>query len=302
MKDITHKPESLRSARATSTIHMPAFCVDMLRERTVEKGDALEIAKSSGYLAAKKTWELLPLCHPLPLQNIDIDYELSEASVRIEATVELVGATGVEMEALTAASVTALTLYDMLKPHAGTDLSITDTKLLRKTGGKSHFKRQIAGEMQAAILVVSAEIADGKKPDKAGKFLAQRLIEAGLSIHEHEVVASDEQAIRDHVLNWADEGIELIITLGGTGISPDDCSVDALQTLISKPMPGIMEAARGHGQRRTPYALMSRGVAGLVDKSLLITFPGSRRGAEETLDALLPGLVHALEVVRAFKE
>lgn len=301
MKDITHKPESLRSARATSTIHMPAFCVELLRNREVEKGDALEIAKSSGYLAAKKTWELLPLCHPLPLQNIDIAYELNETSVRIEARVELVGATGVEMEALTAASVTALTLYDMLKPHAGTDLSITDTKLLNKTGGKSHFKRQIAGEMQAAILVVSPDIAAGKKSNKAGDFLAERLSVSGFSIHEHEVVADDEQAIRDHVQNWANAGIELIITLGGTGISPDDCTVDALQPLITRAMPGIMEAARGYGQRRTPYALMSRGIAGLVEQSLLITFPGSQRGAEETLDALLPGLVHALEVIRAFK-
>ncbi|MGB1580092.1 MAG: bifunctional molybdenum cofactor biosynthesis protein MoaC/MoaB [Nevskiales bacterium] len=301
MKDITHKPESLRSARATTTIHMPAFCVELLRERKAEKGDALEIAKSSGYLAAKKTWELLPLCHPLPLQNIDIEYELRETSVYIEAEVSLVGATGVEMEALTAASVTALTLYDMLKPHAGTDLSITDTKLLKKTGGKSHFKRNIVGDMQAAILVVSSDVASGKKPNKTGNFLEERLQEAGFSIHKHEAITDDAQGIRDQVSSLAEAGVELIITLGGTGVSPDDCTVDALQPLITKEMPGIMEAARGYGQRRTPYALMSRGVAGLVKQSLLITFPGSKRGAEETLDALLPGLVHALEVIRAFK-
>ena len=302
MKDITHKPDSFRSARATTTIHMPAFCVELLRERKAEKGDALEIAKSAGYLAAKKTWELLPLCHPLPLQNIDIDYKLGETSVCIEVEVSLVAATGVEMEALTAASITALTLYDMLKPHAGTDLSITDTKLLKKVGGKSHYRRMINGDMQAAILVVSPAIAAGNKPDKAGAFLAERLTEAGFSIHEHEVVADDTQALSDHVQNWAQQGIELIITVGGTGISPDDCTIDALQPLITKEMPGIMEAARGYGQRRTPYALMSRGIAGLVDHSLLITFPGSQRGAEETLDALLPGLVHALEVLKAFQK
>lgn len=301
MKDITHKPDSLRSARATATLHMPAFCVALLRDRKVEKGDALEIARAAGYLAAKKTWELLPLCHPLPLQNIDIEYQLGEASVTIEAEVSLVGATGVEMEALTAASITALTLYDMLKPHAGTELHISDTRLLSKTGGKSHFRRQIAGSMQAAILVVSPEIAAGKKPDRAGEFLAARLTEAGLSLHEHEVITADSQAVRDHVQNWAEEGVELIVTLGGTGISPDDVTIDALRPLITREMPGIMEAARSHGQRRTPYALMSAGIAGLVQQSLLITFPGSQRGAEETLDALLPGLVHALEVIRAFK-
>ena len=305
MKDITHKPDSLRSARATTTIHMPAFCVELLRERKAEKGDALEIARSSGYLAAKKTWELLPLCHPLALQNIDIDYELFETSVKIEVEVSLVGSTGVEMEALTASSVVALTLYDMLKPHAGTDLSITDTRLLKKTGGKSHYRRLVsannANQLRAAILVVSPSIAAGKKPNKAGEFLAERLSEAGLHIHDHEVLTADEQAISDHVNNWAQEGIELIITLGGTGISPDDCTIDAVAPLISRDMPGIMEAARAYGQRRTPFALMSRGVAGFVEQSLLITFPGSQRGAEETLDALLPGLIHALEVAKAFK-
>ena len=214
----------------------------------------------------------------------------------------MVGATGVEMEALTAASITALTLYDMLKPHAGTDLSITDTKLLKKTGGKSHFRRDIVGNMRAAILVVSPPIAQGQKKDKAGDFLEQRLKKAGFSIHEHEVVTDDAQAIRDHVQNWVEDDIELIITVGGTGISPDDCTVDAVRSLISREMPGMMEAARGHGQRRTPYALMSRGIAGLIQHSLLITFPGSQRGAEETLDALQPGLVHALEVIRAFRQ
>ncbi len=301
MKNITHKPESLRSARATATLHMPAFCVELLRERKAEKGDALEIARAAGYLAAKKTWDLLPLCHPLPLQNITIDYQLNDTAVSIEAEVSLVGATGVEMEALTAASITALTLYDMLKPHAGTDLSITDVRLLGKTGGKSHYRRSVSEGMQAAILVVSPAIALGEKADNAGAYLAESLEAAGFTIHEHEVITDDAQALQDHVRNWSDMGIELIITLGGTGISPDDCTIEAVHPLITREMPGIMEAARHYGQRRTPYALMSRGVAGLVDRSLLITFPGSQRGAAETLEALLPGLAHALEVIKAFR-
>ncbi len=301
MKDITHKPDTLRSARATATIRMPAFCVELLRERKAEKGDALEIAKSAGYLAAKKTWELLPLCHPLPLQNIDIDYELQDEAVRIEVEVSLVAGTGVEMEALTAASVTALTLYDMLKPHAGTDLSIEDIRLLRKKGGKSHYKRQFPAGCSGALLVVSADIASGNKPDKAGQYVKDVLTEAGLDICEHLAIADDIETIQAKIRAWADAGIDFIITLGGTGISPDDCTVEAVTPILSREMPGIMEAARHYGQQRTPYALMSRGIAGLLNHSLIVTCPGSRKGAEETLDALLPGLVHALEVVRAFK-
>lgn len=301
MKDITHKPETLRSARATATVRMPAFCVELLRERKAEKGDALEIARSAGYLGAKKTWELLPLCHPLPLQNIDINYELQDEAVRIEVEVSLVGATGVEMEALTAASITALTLYDMLKPHAGTDLAIEDVHLLRKKGGKSHYKRQFPQGSTAALLVVSADVASGNKPDKAGQYVHEVLEQAGLDIKQHLTVEDDINRIQALIRVWADEGIDLIMTLGGTGISPDDCTVEAVEPLITRAMPGIMEAARQYGQRRTPYALMSRGVAGLLGHSLLLTCPGSRKGAEETLDALLPGLVHAIEVLRAFK-
>lgn len=302
MKDITHKPDTLRSARATATIHMPAFCVELLRERKAEKGDALEIAKSAGYLAAKKTWELLPLCHPLPLQNIDIEYELADDSVRIEVEVSLVASTGVEMEALTSASVTALTLYDMLKPHAGTDLSIGEIKLLRKKGGKSHYTRQFSSDMRAAILVVNGDVASGKKPDKAGAFVHDVLEASGLTLCDHIAVTDDIKTVQEHIQRWVDEGVELILTLGGTGISPDDCTVEAVTPLITRDMPGIMEAARHYGQRRTPYALMSRGVAGLIEQSLVLTCPGSSKGAEETMDALLPGLAHALEVIRAFKQ
>lgn len=301
MKDITHKPETLRSARATATIRMPAFCVELLRERKAEKGDALEISKSAGYLAAKKTWELLPLCHPLPLQNIDIDYVLETEAVKIEVEVSLVASTGVEMEALTAASVTALTLYDMLKPHAGTDLSIEDIKLLRKKGGKSHYKRQFPAGSTCALLVVSGEVASGTKPDKAGEYVHEALQNSGLEIRRHLAIADDMEQVQSQVRTWAEEGIDLILTLGGTGISPDDCTVEAVAPILTREMPGIMEAARHYGQQRTPYALMSRGIAGLLDHSLVVTCPGSRKGAEETLDALLPGLVHALEVVRAFK-
>src|SRR5689334_1208219 len=163
MKDITRKPETLRSARASATIHMPGDCIKLLRERRTEKGDALEVARTAGILAAKKTWELLPFCHPLPLQNIRIEYALGEKSVGIEAEVEVISGTGVEMEALTAASITALTLYDMLKPHAERDLQITDILLLDKRGGKSQYARRIEPGAKGVVLVVSDAVAGGKK-------------------------------------------------------------------------------------------------------------------------------------------
>jgi molybdenum cofactor biosynthesis protein MoaC len=298
MKDITRKPETLRSARASATIHMPAACVALLRERRTEKGDALEVARTAGILAAKRTWELLPFCHPLPLQNIHIEYALDEKSVGIEAAVEVISGTGVEMEALTAASIAALTLYDMLKPHAERDLSITDVRLLDKRGGKSQYARRIEPAALGVVLVVSDAVAGGKKTAQAGETVRSGLQAAGIDVAAYELLSDSPDVLLERVRHWLGNKAELIITVGGTGIAARDRCVETIKPLLEREMPGIMEAARGYGQRRTPYAMISRGIAGLAGRTLIVTFPGSVRGAAETLDALLPGLVHTLEVLR----
>jgi cyclic pyranopterin phosphate synthase len=136
MKDVTGKAATLREALGESKITMPAEIQVMLRERRLEKGDALEIARVAGVMAAKKTWEIIPFCHPLPITGVEITYEYEPDGVRVQARVRTVAPTGVEMEALAAASIAALTLYDMLKPHTR-QLEIVYTRLLMKTGGKS---------------------------------------------------------------------------------------------------------------------------------------------------------------------
>jgi cyclic pyranopterin phosphate synthase len=141
MKDVSEKQVTLRVAVAQAIVEMPPTVLAQLKARKLEKGDALEIARAAAILGAKRTWELLPLCHPLPLEKMDLHYEFGEQHVGLYVEVTTHARTGVEMEALTAASIGALTLYDMLKPHAGTDLVIRDVMLLKKTGGKSDFKR-----------------------------------------------------------------------------------------------------------------------------------------------------------------
>lgn len=141
MRDVSEKAVTLRVAVAQAIVEMPAAVLQRLRARTLDKGDALEIARAAAILGAKRTWELLPLCHPLPIERHDLSYEFGEDSVKVTVEVATHARTGVEMEALTAASICALTLYDMLKPHAGTDLVIREVLLLKKTGGKSDFQR-----------------------------------------------------------------------------------------------------------------------------------------------------------------
>lgn len=136
MKDVTHKTPTRREATAESYITMPPDVQAMLRTRQLEKGDALEIARVAGVMAAKKTWEIIPFCHPLPITGADITYHFEPDGVRVEACVRTIAPTGVEMEALAAASIVTLTLYDMLKPHTK-QLEIVHTRLLKKSGGKS---------------------------------------------------------------------------------------------------------------------------------------------------------------------
>lgn len=141
MRDVSEKSVTLRIAIAQAVIEMPPAVLARLKARTLDKGDALEIARAAGILGAKRTWELLPLCHPLPIEKLDLRYEFGADTATAIVEVGTHARTGVEMEALTAASLCALCLYDMLKPHAGTNLVIRDVMLLKKTGGKSDFLR-----------------------------------------------------------------------------------------------------------------------------------------------------------------
>ena len=136
MVDVSNKAETTREATATATVRTTREVLGLLGSGGLPKGDALAVARVAGIMAAKKTPELIPLCHPLPISKVTVDFDLGADSVDILATVKTRGVTGVEMEALTAVSVAALSVYDMIKAvdkHA----VLTDIKVLAKSGGKS---------------------------------------------------------------------------------------------------------------------------------------------------------------------
>ncbi|MCU4367180.1 bifunctional molybdenum cofactor biosynthesis protein MoaC/MoaB [Acinetobacter courvalinii] len=298
MKNVGMKPESYRVAEAQAILHAPAHCIQLLRDGNTEKGDALKTARIAGILAAKRTDELIPLCHPLPIYRADVEYELQDDHVVILTTVETIGPTGVEMEALTAASLAGLTLYDMLKPHCEPEeLCLDQCKLLKKKGGKSHFKRTLRQPVSAAVIVLSDTVAAGRKPDTAGKSVVETLTEAGFDPIYYQILPDEADQLKDLVLELT-QSYACIMTVGGTGIGKRDITVDTLEPLLERKLDGLMEAARSFGQKRTPYAAMSRGVAGFIDRSLVVTLPGSRGGASESMAAILPALVHIFDVCR----
>jgi cyclic pyranopterin phosphate synthase len=137
MVDTSEKPETLRQARASGLVRLSPSTTTLIRDRALAKGDVLEVARLAGIMAAKKAGELIPLCHPLPITSVGLDFQFEDESLlRIEATVRLVGRTGVEMEALTAVSVAALTVYDMCKA-VDRAMTIERIRLEEKSGGRS---------------------------------------------------------------------------------------------------------------------------------------------------------------------
>ena len=225
-----------------------------------------------------------------------MEYELEEAHVVITAVVETIGPTGVEMEALTAVSLTGLTLYDMLKPHCEPEeLCLDQVKLGQKKGGKSHFTRVLKESLAASVIVLSDTVASGKKADTAGQNVMEILEEANFGYIQYQVIPDSPEQLKALIQQQKND-YPLILTVGGTGLGPKDLTVETIQPLLTREIPGLMEAARSFGQRRTPYAALSRGVAGYIENSLILTLPGSRQGAKESLVAILPALVHLFDV------
>jgi len=299
VKDIALKPTTLRLARAEARLVAPLEALALVRAGAVDKGDVREASKLAGIMAVKKTPELLPHCHPLPILDAEVAVDMEKDGLRFEARVRAVAATGVEMEALTAVAAAALCAYDMLKPHCAQEkMRIEGVRLLEKTGGKSHFSERLAHPASAVVVVLSDTVASGAKPDTAGRAIAHALDGAGFQPVAYEVLPDEPGPLAARLRELVTGGVGFIATVGGTGLGPRDRTVEVVREMLTTEVPGLMEAARGFGQARTPFAMLSRGIAGFAGNTLVVTFPGSRRGAEETLAALQAGLVHLLDVFR----
>jgi molybdenum cofactor biosynthesis protein MoaC len=298
MISIEHKTETRRTARAQAIVKVAPATILRLKRNDLPKKDVLVVARTAGMMAAKQTPSLLPDCHPLNLEMVEMKLEAGKNQVRIEARVALTGKTGAEMEALTAVTVAALTVYDMLKP-IDKKMEITGVKLLEKTGGKSDKHFTLPPKFQAAVMVVSDRASKGIYKDASGTKIKDYLKSLGVKKTSYHVLEDNQNLITSLLKDLCGRGVDLILTTGGTGLSPRDVTVEAVQKLIDREIPGVAETARAYGQRRTPYAMLSRGIAGQRGKSLIVTLPGSPKAVEEWLSSLFPGLLHAFNVMNS---
>jgi molybdenum cofactor biosynthesis protein MoaC len=297
MVPITHKSNTLRKAIAQAIVRVSKpETVLAIRNRTVPKGEVLECARVAGLFAAKRTADMIPDCHPLPIEFTAIRYELGELEIQIQVEIHTIYKTGVEVEAMHAASVVALTMYDMLKP-IDKGVSIEQIKLLEKKGGKSDRNAALGQARRAAILVCSDTLASGQGQDRSGEVIREKLVQLGITVAEKRIVADEVGAIQAAAKDFVAQGVDLLLVTGGTGLSPRDVTPEALEPLLDRRIPGVEEAIRAYGQQRLATAMLSRSLAGQIGKTLVLALPGSPAGAAEGMDAVFPAVLHVFTVM-----
>ena len=297
MFDVGIKPDSSRTARAQAVLTIDANTAVLIRQGKSPKGDIVEAAKIAATLGAKKTSDLIPYCHPIPLDNIKVQVLIKSQAIEVDVKVKSIWKTGVEMEALSGACIGALTIYDMLKP-IDESLFISSVRLLEKSGGIGQFATKEGNKIRAGVIVVSDSVATKKRTDKSGRFIVNVLKNKSIEVVKYKVVPDDSSAIEELLTKYSDDlRLELILTTGGTGLGHRDVTPEATRNVIEREITGIVEGSRAYGQRRTPLSMLSRGVAGVRGKTLIINIPGSVTAVSETLDFLFPGLEHAFKMM-----
>lgn len=298
MFDITKNIKLLHSAFAQARLRVSKQeTIERITNKILYKEDVFEISRVAGLLGIKKASEVIPYAHPLPLEFASITHKIEGLDIIIETEVKSINRADVEVYAVYGASVVAINLYDMLK-ETDEEMEILSIKAIKRTETASPYPAEWIRLLRVAVMVCSDSIASGKKGDQAGKVINRKLENFNIVPCEYSILSDEITHIQEKVQAHCENNIDLIILSGGTGLSSRDRMPEALRPLLEREIPGIAEAVRSYGQELTPYSMFSRSLAGLKGNTLILALPGSTRGAEESMDALFPYVLHAFKILR----
>lgn len=321
MIDIGEKTDTQRRAVASGEFTAQSSTLARIRERTLPKGDVLMLAEVAGIQGAKKTSDLLPLCHPLSLTSVRVWFEFDTACIRVYCEAKTFGKTGVEMEALAGVSAALLCVYDLTK---GIDpvLGIGNIRLDLKEGGKSgHWKNPgIATPLTDAapvdpkmlqgytvsVLTLSDRCSRHEAKDESGPEIARWFRSHGAQVLSEKILPDDRTLLSGALHSLLKENApNFVITTGGTGLSSRDVTPETIEEVAreygGREIPGIGELLRSAGSLKTEHAWLSRSAAYLVSQTLIVSLPGSVKAVKESLESVGGLLKHAVHTAHGGK-
>ena len=298
MVDVTDKVVTVRIAKAEGKISMLPETILAIQDDALPKGNVLTTAKIAGIQSAKKTAEMIPMCHQLNLSYVDIEFEFESDAICIRSIVKTKEATGVEMEALSAVSGAALTIYDMCK-SVDKSMIIGEIKLVKKVGGKSD--NAIEYRPNVGVITLSDSISSGHGEDKSGPILIDGFSNAGCVVNHHETFPDGSKKLVSTIQDWVKDGVELIITTGGTGLGPRDLTIETMEKVFDSKLPGVEQALHAYGRGKVKTAMLSRLTAGVVNGVIVICLPGSTGAAKDALKVLIPTIFHSFHMMKGEK-
>jgi cyclic pyranopterin phosphate synthase len=315
MIDVGPKRPTRRCAIAVGKISMGQEAYARVKSGNLPKGNALSLAEISGISGAKAASSLIPMCHPLPLDQVSVYCvpDDNEKCVTVYCQAIAFAKTGVEMEALSGVNMALLTIWDLTK---GIDpvLQISDVHLLLKTGGKSGvwihpkglpdwLESQIPSQKslsnrKVCVLVMSDRASSGDYEDKSGKILAESLEQAGATIGSYQVIPDEFDEIGEAIKEICNKDQpDLLLASGGTGPGPRDVTPDVLGKICDKILDGLGDYLRAESQYFTDTAWLSRMTAGMIGQTLIIALPGSPKAVQECWEILHSFIGDALEKI-----
>ena len=313
---VNKKQATFRRALAQGNITVGQNAFKLIQKKQLPKGDPLQLAEVAGIMGAKRTANMIPLCHPLALDHVSVSTQLVSAtnSIMVYCQVTATAKTGVEMEALAGVNAALLTIYDLTKMIEPA-LMISEVHLLFKQGGKSglwthpngiddHIKQEfqirdqterILNNTKTAVITASDRASSNQYADKSGELLNQRFLQLGAHICDYTILPDNKIQITEHIHHLIrTHQPRLIVITGGTGLDPKDITPSVLHSICDRIIPGIGELLRHDGAQYNERSWLSCCVAGTINNTLIISLPGSTNAVDECIDILYKILPHAL--------